>query len=199
MPRGHKRGALPLAPDRGAGWPGGAARPEGPAVWQGRSHVASDGQWRAGWGDVGPVGSPLPPHLRHPRWLPAPRQLSRRHRRRVCPTGAVRRLRLRGLRGGRARRSSGPAAGKTAGPGPVPGRGRAGLGHRRGRRRVDRRAHRATSANPGGSARGGRGLRPAAQPPAPPYGRKSSRGSVPRLYAGRWPSTTSGSGPGCAA
>ena len=126
-----------------------------------------------------------PPSSTSPRWLPAPRLLSLRHRRRLCPTGAVRQLRLRALRGGRARRSSGPAAGRTAGPGSVPGRGWAGLGRRRGRRPVDRRAHRATSANPGGSARGGRGLRPAARPPAPPYGPRSSRGSVPRLYAGR--------------
>jgi hypothetical protein len=137
-------------------------------------------------------------HLCHPWWLPAPRERSRRHRRRRCPTGAVPQVRLRALRTGRARRSSGPAAGRTAGPAPVPGRGRAGPGRRRARCPVDRRARRASAASPGGSARGGHGLRPAARPPAPPSGRSPRHGAVPRLDAGRWPSTTSGSGRGCA-
>ena len=94
-------------------------------------HAGPDGHWRAGRGDIGPVGSSPPPSpTSPPRWPPAPRQPSRRHRRRRCPTGAVRELRLRALRGGQVRRSSAPAAGRTAGPGPVPSRGWAGPGRR---------------------------------------------------------------------
>lgn len=96
------------------------------------------------------------------------------------------------------RRSTARAAGRTAAPGPVPGRGRAGPGHRRGRLSVDRQAHRATLASHGGSARGVHGFRPAARPPALPSGRSSPRGSASRPGAGRWPNTTSGSDRGCA-
>jgi hypothetical protein len=191
--------ALPLAPDRCASWKGRCSDRE-PAFSVSRAREQSP--TRASGAPVGVMsgrsGRQGPRRLRHPRWLPAPRQPFRRHRRRLSSTGARPEVwpRALSLRAGWARRSSGPVAGRTAAPAPVPGRGRAGPGRRRGRRPVDRRARRATSTSPGGSAPGGHGLRLAARPPAPPSGRRSLRGSVPRLDAGRWPSTTSGSGRG---
>jgi hypothetical protein len=123
--------------------PGGACSARGsPAVQHRRESRRQRRQWRAGRGDVGSAGlSPPPGHLCHPKWLPAPRERSRRHRRRRCPPGAVPQVRFRAFRAGRALRSSGPAAGRTAGPAPVLGRGRTGPGRRRGRRPVDRQAH----------------------------------------------------------
>src|SRR3712207_1501370 len=61
MPRGRQRGALPLAPGSVRFLAGRAARPESRPSSRAGSAVASVGQWRAGWGDVGPVGSSPPP------------------------------------------------------------------------------------------------------------------------------------------
>lgn len=63
--RGRHRRALPLEPDRCASRPG-VPRGQSPLPSdRAGSHVASEGKWRAGWGDVGPVGSSPP---RHPRF-----------------------------------------------------------------------------------------------------------------------------------
>jgi hypothetical protein len=200
--RRHRR-ALPLPPNRCASRRAcraaccaarGHCRPAGPGV---TSPVRASG---APVGVTsGRLGRHHPHHLRHPRWPAASRQLSRRHRRRRWPYRSNKGAPPRALRGGQVRRSSARAAGRTAGPGPVPVRGRAGPGRRRGRHPIDRRARRATAASLDESAGGVSGLRPAARPPALQSGRSSPRGSAPRPGAGRRPSTTSGSGRGCAA
>jgi hypothetical protein len=110
-------------------------------------------------------------------------------------TGELREVRLSTRRG---RRSYAPATGRTPVRAAVLDRGRAGRGRRRGRRPTVGTVRRAAWASPAGSAREGSGSRRAVRPPAPQAGRRLKLGSVPRLGAGRWPSTTSQSGHGCA-
>jgi hypothetical protein len=200
MPCGRHWGALPLAPGRCAAWRAVLLGQTGPAVQQGRESRRPRrpvARW-SGWHQAGWVVT-RPRHLCHPVGVPLHDDCPDVTVDARAPTGAVRQPRLRAVRGGQVRRSSAPAAGRTAGPGPVPRRGRVGPGRRRGRHPIDRRARRATAASLDGSARGVHGSRPDARPPALPSGRSSPRGSAPRPGAGRWPSTTSGSGRACGA
>lgn len=60
MPRWRHRRALPLAPDQWASRRGALRGQRALPSSRAGSHVASEDQWRAGWGDVGPVGSSPP-------------------------------------------------------------------------------------------------------------------------------------------
>ncbi|RZU30542.1 hypothetical protein BKA19_0160 [Blastococcus saxobsidens] len=120
MPRGRQRRTQPLAQDRCASRRGVLRGHRALPSSRAGIHVASEGQWRAGWGDVGPVGSsPPPPPTSPPRRPPASRQLSQRHRRRRCPTGAIRELRLPALRGGACGHSGEVRCAAPARPPPV--------------------------------------------------------------------------------